>query len=150
MTTLFPSSDCDQAREAASARLDGELSELEIVRLEAHLDGCESCRAVVFALAGTTNLIRGTPSEAPSRPFVLPSRQPRRRSLSLQTAVAASVLLAAASFSLGRALHPRSSSQGGGPTTTLTQAASDHLLALVPENRLSAPHMVRLGRNLPV
>lgn len=147
MTALFPSNECDQAREAASARLDGELSELETVRLEAHLDGCESCRAVVLALAGTTTLIRETPSEAPARPFVLPSRQPRRRSLSLQTAVAASVLLAAASFSLGRALHPRST--GGTPTTT-AQAASNHLLALAPENRLSAPHMVRLGRNLPV
>ena len=148
MTTLFPSNDCDQAREAASARLDGELSELESVRLETHLQSCESCRAVVLALAGATTLIRETPSEAPGRPFVLPSRPSRRRSLSLQTAVAASALLAAASFSLGRALHPRSG--GGEPTTTSTAAASDHLLALLPENRLSANHMVRLGRNLPV
>jgi predicted anti-sigma-YlaC factor YlaD len=149
MTALFPRNDCDQAREAASARLDGELSELEIVRLESHLEGCESCRAVVLALAGTTTLIRETPSEAP-RPFVLPSsRRPRRRSLSLQTAVAASALLAAASFSLGRALHPRSTSPEGTASTS-TAAASDHLLALLPETRLSATHMVRLGRNLPV
>jgi predicted anti-sigma-YlaC factor YlaD len=36
---------CEGAREATSALLDGELSGLERPALEAHLDGCEGCRA---------------------------------------------------------------------------------------------------------
>lgn len=36
---------CGAAREATSAMLDGELSSPERTALEAHLDGCESCRA---------------------------------------------------------------------------------------------------------
>jgi len=32
------------ARETASARLDGEVSELEAARLDAHLSGCAECR----------------------------------------------------------------------------------------------------------
>jgi hypothetical protein len=36
-------SDCVRAREDASVRLDGELTELEAARLRAHLDGCAEC-----------------------------------------------------------------------------------------------------------
>ena len=40
MLSQVPPNDCLRARESISARLDGELSELGVARLAAHLRGC--------------------------------------------------------------------------------------------------------------
>jgi len=45
---------CERARQWASLRLDGELSELEDALLEQHLEGCSSCSAFAVRLAATT------------------------------------------------------------------------------------------------
>jgi predicted anti-sigma-YlaC factor YlaD len=155
MLNLVPQSDCIQAREAASARLDGELAELDAARLDAHLDACAECRAMARGLQVTAALVRETPLEPPSRQLILPLRRSRPRSLHLRTAAAAAVL-AAASFSVGQAVRQ----QPAGPVETVTAGAAPtserasvlaHMLALVPASRVfSTPHMIRLGRNLPV
>lgn len=150
MTRLFPTSDCAQAREAASARLDGELAGLDLVRLEAHLDACNDCRAVANGLTATATLLRGAPLEEPDRSLILLTRSSRPRSLHLRTAAAAAAVLAVTSFSVGHVLRQHSAAPVGGASLSQGAFPSAHLLALLPASRLSAPHMIRLGQNLPV
>src|SRR4051812_50131799 len=71
---------CARARFWASLRMDGELSELEGVLLDAHLSGCADCRQVTagFSLA-TENLPAAPP--APPRPGAPPPPPPPRRAL---------------------------------------------------------------------
>jgi predicted anti-sigma-YlaC factor YlaD len=155
MLNLVPRDDCIQAREAASARLDGELAELDAFRLDVHLDACADCRAMALGLQAAATLIRETPLESPGRQLVLPLRRSRPRSLHVRTAAAAAVL-AAVSFSVGQAVHQHPT----GPVDTVTAGAAPvserasvlaHMVALVPASRVfSAPHITRLGRNLPV
>jgi ferric-dicitrate binding protein FerR (iron transport regulator) len=56
---------CERARQWASLRLDGELSELEDALLEQHLEGCASCSAFAGRLAATTEAVRAVPLERP-------------------------------------------------------------------------------------
>lgn len=49
---------CDQAREALSARLDGELPQLDDPALDAHLDTCPACQTHAGALAGLHRSLR--------------------------------------------------------------------------------------------
>jgi predicted anti-sigma-YlaC factor YlaD len=49
---------CDLAHEALSARLDGELGELEDAALDHHLETCTGCRAHARALAGLHRSLR--------------------------------------------------------------------------------------------
>ena len=56
---------CERARQWASLRLDGELSELEDALLEQHLEGCSSCSAFAVRLAATTEAVRAVPLERP-------------------------------------------------------------------------------------
>ena len=53
MLIPIPPSECVGAREATSRRLDGELSELEAVRLDAHLQRCHACREFAEQAAQT-------------------------------------------------------------------------------------------------
>ena len=109
MLSPVPNSDCDRAREGASARLDGELGQLDAARLEAHLAVCAECRAFAEQIAAATAQVRETPLEAaPAEVFVA-----RRRSFvrpRVATAAAAAVLVAAAagsSFLLGQPVGAR-------------------------------------------
>src|SRR6185312_8453462 len=56
---------CERARQWASLRIDGELSELEDALLEKHLEGCASCSAFAIRLAATTEAVRAAPQELP-------------------------------------------------------------------------------------
>ena len=56
---------CERARQWASLRIDGELSELEDALLEKHLEGCVSCSAFAIRLAATTEAVRAAPQEQP-------------------------------------------------------------------------------------
>ena len=49
---------CDQALEAISAALDGELSAKERTLLDAHLADCPTCAALFDELAGQSRLLR--------------------------------------------------------------------------------------------
>jgi anti-sigma factor RsiW len=105
-----PNTDCDRAREGASARLDGELGQLDQARLEAHLALCAECREFAAGISAAAARIRQTPLEAaPTQVFVAHRRsfvRPR-----VATAAAATLLVAAAagsSFFLGQQLGARS------------------------------------------
>jgi predicted anti-sigma-YlaC factor YlaD len=50
--------DCDIAREALSARIDGEREPIPAARVDEHLTGCESCRDWYAAAVEQTHLIR--------------------------------------------------------------------------------------------
>src|SRR3954451_12245633 len=94
---------CDRARQLASARLDGELSELEGALLDAHVARCVSCSSFALDVSGIAGALRAAAVERPERTAVvpLPDHPPRRVRL-LQTAAAAALVLVAAA--LGSAL----------------------------------------------
>lgn len=83
-----------RAREWASLRVDGELSELERLLLRRHLARCEGCRSFADSLTAVTSLMRAAPVERPSRSLA-PERQAvvrprgRRRRLALAAALVA-------------------------------------------------------------
>jgi len=89
---------CERAREWASLRLDGELSELEHALLRAHLARCASCSAYARAISETTETIRAAEQERLPEPIALPLR--RRRvgipARSLRASTAAAAVIAAA------------------------------------------------------
>src|SRR6266852_1754459 len=102
MLNLVPQSDCAQAREAASARLDCELSELEAVRLDVHLRACAECRAYADGIQTITAGLRAAPLERPEIRVIVPRR--RLIPVPAAAATAAAVLLTAvagSSFAIG-------------------------------------------------
>jgi predicted anti-sigma-YlaC factor YlaD len=159
MLTPVPPTNCMLARESASARLDGELSELESARLDAHLRGCGDCRAYADEIGAVAVQLRVAALERPGQQVVLP----RRRALSgvrMQAAAAAAAVLVAAaaavsSFTLGHAFttsHAMQRLHGTGATADLASLRADttlqHLLAMgadlepVPTARPGQPEPV--------
>jgi predicted anti-sigma-YlaC factor YlaD len=84
---------CDRARECASLRLDGELSEFEQALLVAHLARCEPCRSFAHELESATNHMRLTPLERLDQPVALPSRRRLLARRPVEVAAAAAALL---------------------------------------------------------
>ena len=76
MRSILPA-DCARARQQLSLRVDSELSEFELVLLEAHLMRCDDCRAFEHGLAGFTEALRAVPVETPSISFQPPRRRAR-------------------------------------------------------------------------
>jgi predicted anti-sigma-YlaC factor YlaD len=77
---------CERARAWASARLDGELSELEGALLDAHLGRCPACSGAVSAIDALARSIREAPLEAVQ---VRPSLASARKQGSLRAFYAA-------------------------------------------------------------
>src|SRR4051794_38352027 len=95
MMKLVPPTDCMQAREALSVRLDGELGELDGVRLDAHLRRCSACANFAREAQAGTALLRAAALEPFELGFVpTPARRPLGRPVAV--AAAAAVLIAAA------------------------------------------------------
>jgi predicted anti-sigma-YlaC factor YlaD len=147
MLNLVPRSDCLQAREAVSARLDCELPELDAARLDVHLRGCPDCRTYAHEIEKITAGLRATPLERPEIQLIVP----RRRIPASAVAVAAAAMLltaiAGSSFALGRA----SFAGHGGSDRTVTgftylgihaDAKEEHLLA-----QLRGVEQAPLGRH---
>jgi predicted anti-sigma-YlaC factor YlaD len=88
----LPSNDCDRLREQASAALDGELTQLESARLQAHLAGCASCRTFAATAGAASQLLQTTPLEELQFPVALPSRRRLAAARKLQVAAAAAAL----------------------------------------------------------
>ena len=123
MLTPVPESDCTVAREAASARLDGELSELEAARLDVHLADCSECRAYTAEIAELAGTLRFASLEPVTVPLFVPSR---RRPLVRSQVAAAAVVLAAAtggSFAVGQMLGSHGARPAATVGTTLTVAS---------------------------
>jgi len=103
MLTPVPESDCARARESMSARLDGELTELEAGFLDLHLSGCATCAGYAEDVEGAAALVRGTPLEQPNEPIFV-ARRLRHRRLPIPSAAAAAVavaVVAGSSFAIG-------------------------------------------------
>jgi predicted anti-sigma-YlaC factor YlaD len=92
--------ECDSAREAISLALDDMLSELEQVRLRAHLEHCASCRSLQSRLGEVTAVLRGSEPEQPEVPIVLPRRRRGSARLIEAGAVAAAIGVLAATVLL--------------------------------------------------
>jgi predicted anti-sigma-YlaC factor YlaD len=86
---------CERAREAASLRLDSELSEFEQALLAAHLSRCDGCRAFAAELDAVTTRIRATPLERLEEPVALPSRRRAITRRPVEIAAAAALMLTA-------------------------------------------------------
>jgi|SRR5512132_4027777 anti-sigma factor RsiW len=99
---------CERARECASLRLDGELSEFESALLNAHLARCEACRAFADELVGVTTVLREAPLETLERPVALPTR--RRISARRPVEIAAAAALMLTALSVAGALRTAQSS----------------------------------------
>ncbi len=92
---------CDRARQAVSLGLDSELSQLERVLLERHLDRCAACAEFAADLAALTHELREVAFVPLERPMTLPLR--RRAGYGLRYAgawVAATAVAATALFAV--------------------------------------------------
>src|SRR5262245_2285945 len=68
----FPNrSECDRARQLASRSLDGDLSELEVGVLRAHLQECAACAEVAAAMGEITERVRTAVPMDPAPPDVI-------------------------------------------------------------------------------
>ena len=85
---------CERARECASLRLDGELSEFEHALLVAHLARCEPCNQFAAELEAITNRLRNAPLEPLEQPVTLPARR-RISRRPAEIAAAAALMLTA-------------------------------------------------------
>jgi predicted anti-sigma-YlaC factor YlaD len=148
MLTPFPPSQCTRAREAASARLDDELSEHEAAALEAHLDGCAECRAYADEIAQLAHHLRFAALEQVPAPVFVPSR--RRPLVSVQVAAAALLVVVAtgSSFAVGRLLGSHGSAR---PSATLGTTVSLAQRAQLPgEGRRLRPGWMIPSKVIPV
>ena len=145
MLSPVPNTDCDRAREGASARLDGELGQLDHARLEAHLALCAECREFDAGISAAAARIRRTPLDAaPAEVFVAHRRsfvRPR-----VVTAAAATLLVAAAagsSFFLGQQLGARGTASVRTVVLTAGPAHADPGLVAMLRGRRSWPSQNR-------
>jgi anti-sigma factor RsiW len=98
---------CERARECASLRLDGELSEFEQALLSAHLARCEPCRSYAAELDAITTRLRSAPLEPLEQPVTLP---PRRRISRRPVEIAAAAALMLTALGVTGALRTLDSS----------------------------------------
>jgi hypothetical protein len=87
---------CERAREWASLRLDGELSELETALLDAHLLRCAGCGAFAVEIEGAALQLRTAPLERLEQPLTLPVRRTAGTVRAVQLGAAAALVAAAA------------------------------------------------------
>ena len=118
---------CTRAREWMSLRADGELSELERLLLRRHLSRCDSCRAFAERVTQTTQVLRTTPLEQPSRALVPEVRPVRRRKVGLRLALAGALVVVAAAT--GGVVGSIVGGGDGGPSPT----APNRDIALRPD-----------------
>jgi predicted anti-sigma-YlaC factor YlaD len=94
MRSIMPA-DCARARQQLSLRVDSELSEFELVLLEAHLARCGDCRAFEHGVSGLTKALRAVPVETPAISF-----QPPRRRARLDVALSTSLRVGSAAAAI--------------------------------------------------
>jgi predicted anti-sigma-YlaC factor YlaD len=134
---------CDRAREYASLRLDGELSDFESALLDSHIERCPSCRAFADDLVGVTDRLRTAPLEQHSIAMEFPRRRyAALRGIQVSAAAAAVVSVVGIGTLLGL-LH----------SSATTPARAAKLGSMAGEKRefrdlrravLTAPHPERL------
>jgi len=123
---------CERARQWASLRLDGELSELEDALLEQHLEGCASCSAFAGRLAATTEAVRAVPLERPEISYPRLERPVIRLPVGRRVAIVAVAAAAALGAFVGSSLQKPSPAPApsGGPQ--LSFRTDQNLLRQLP------------------
>ena len=96
---------CERARQWASLRIDGELSELEDALLAKHLEGCASCNAFAVRLAATTEAVRAAPQERPQISYPQFERPVIRLPVGRRVAIVAIAAAAALGAFVGSSLQ---------------------------------------------
>ena len=132
MLTPVPPTECTRAREAASARLDGELSELELAQLDVHLAGCLDCNDYAALIAATTVRLRAAELVQPDEPILVPHLRRTLRFVPAAAAAAVVAAVAASSFALGGALGSHSPQSRPSATTQVTLPTTGSSVAQVP------------------
>jgi predicted anti-sigma-YlaC factor YlaD len=136
---------CDRAREYASLRLDGELSDFERALLDSHLDRCSSCRAFADDLVAVTGRLRAAPLEQPSIVVTLP----RRRFVAMRnvqvSAAAAAVVSVVGIGALFGMLHSSATAPTSGIATKLGSSMAGERREFTDLRRavLTTPHPER-------
>jgi predicted anti-sigma-YlaC factor YlaD len=112
---------CDRVRELVSASLDGELTELEGARVQAHLASCTGCRTYAAGAAEASRLLRETPLEELGLPIVLPGRRLAvARKLQVAAAAAAFVVTVGLSAAVATiSSSPRSNTRSSASASKL-------------------------------
>ena len=132
---------CDRMRELHSASLDGELSQLESVRLEAHLAGCPSCSAYAATAEGASRLVQQTPLERPSFPIVVPGRRLAvARKLQVAAAAAAVTVTVGLSVALGTVGGPAASGSSHRATGSANLRFPDQELRMLQRASTARSH----------
>lgn len=118
MLTPVPPTACARARESASARLDGELDELQEAQLDAHVRSCPECEAYAAGIGEISRRLSAAPLVQPERPIFVAQRL-RRAGFVPAAAAAAAIVVAVAgsSFAVGGMLG-RQGSKVPPPATT--------------------------------
>jgi predicted anti-sigma-YlaC factor YlaD len=133
---------CDSIRELHSASLDGELSELDDARLQAHLAGCASCRTYAATSQAASRLMRGAPLEHPSFPIVVPGR---RLAVARKLQVAAAAAAVAVTIGLSVAV----ATIGGPRATRSSQRATQTEQLRFPDQELRMLERTSQARTHP-
>jgi predicted anti-sigma-YlaC factor YlaD len=145
---------CDRARQWASLRVDGELSELEHALLETHVARCEPCRAFVREAEAVAAALRAVSLQRLPEPvqLVAPARHGRVPMRIVQTATVAALVLVAAA--LGSALGV--ANRADRPTRSALRHTAMVAMAESPDNlralrraTLVAGSPTNLGRSIP-
>ena len=132
---------CERAREWASLRLDGELSELERALLDAHTRRCGACADYVEEIGAITASIRSADREEVPRPVVLPLRRSfawATRALQAGAATAAVLAITAGlSLQVGRSSTSHGSVPGRLPANAIRSGANTESDELIREPKLA-------------
>jgi predicted anti-sigma-YlaC factor YlaD len=124
--------DCALARESVSADLDGELSELDFRRLQAHLRVCADCSAWAGHVNATTTQLREAPLETLAAPVFEVQRRSRTWRVGPAFALApAAALVASVVVFLGGTQHGSI-----GPRTTSTPVSPTDLQGTAGQHRM--------------
>lgn len=114
---------CDTAREALSARIDGEREPIPAARVDEHLDGCAPCRDWQAAAVQQTQLLRRLAGRSQVAAVREPAPRPPRRSARVAVPLRRWALGAVGVVQLGLG-----AAQGLGADLGLPPAAAGHVL----------------------
>jgi len=125
----FPSSwACDRARQAVSLGLDGELSQLERVLLERHLERCAACAEFSADVSGLTHQLRAAEVVRLERPIELPLRRRVGQGVRHAGAWAAVASVAVTALLAVTALPVQRARPGAPVTETVHQSTNQDLV----------------------
>ena len=123
---------CERARQWASLRVDGELSELEDALLEKHLEECVSCSAFAVRLAATAEAVRTAPQERPEIEYPRFERPVIRLPVGRRVAIVAVAAAAVLGAFVGSSLQKPAASQERGKGPQYSFRTDQNLLRQLP------------------